>query len=241
MHACAPVWVCIRACTLSVHSLVCAGSRRKSSEPDRRWEDHRQRVSDLTEIRGRVSQNTRAPVGRGNGCWAVPDPRSESVGPARNETWLMETLQPDPWSVESRERRGGVQVGVQEGQGRRNRTCAEWGEADLGLEVVVQGVRADVCLRGFICGTYRMPQPRWDKEKAEVMFVWKCVFEECRARVPGVSGPLQLRMQFIFFDTEGKKTQKERTEAQSKEGLSRRNMAARYMRYITGDCKTPSL
>lgn len=79
------------------------------------------------------------------------------------------------------------------------------------------------------------------KKKAEVMFVWKCVFEECRARVPGVSGPLQLRMQFIFFDTEGKKTQKERTEAQSKEGLSRRNMAARYMRYITGDCKTPSL
>lgn len=194
MHACAPVWVCIRACTLSVHSLVCAGSRRKSSEPDRRWEDHRQQVSDLTEIRGRVSQNTRAPVGRGNGCWAVPDPRSESVGPARNETWLMETLQPDPWSVESRERRGGVRVGVQEGQGRRKRTCAEWGEADWGLEVVVQGVRADVCLRGFICGTYRMPQLRWDKEKAEVMFVclemrfWRvpCTGSRC-VRSPAVT------------------------------------------------------
>lgn len=37
-------------------------------------------VSALTEIRGRVSQNTQALLRRGNGCWAVPDPESQQGG-----------------------------------------------------------------------------------------------------------------------------------------------------------------
>lgn len=67
-----PVCLCVLLVHLSAGS-VCAGGERLSWG----WEDHRQRVSDLTEIRGRVSQNTRAPVERGNGCRAVPDPGSE--------------------------------------------------------------------------------------------------------------------------------------------------------------------
>lgn len=59
-----------------VHCECVHGSNRDTGATEMSWEKC-QWVSDLTEIRGRVSQNTHASVERGNGCWAVVDPSLE--------------------------------------------------------------------------------------------------------------------------------------------------------------------